>query len=62
MAHKCGFTQRSLTQSIRSVGFPALAAARRSAPYFDIWVVASKTDRADSALRDLALRHFPGMV
>ncbi len=60
MAHKCGFTLRVLQASLRAAGFASLAGMQRGrSPFFDLWVVASKTPLPESALRDLAAQHFP---
>lgn len=39
MAHKGGFTLKSLTEALRSAGFQIVAGERRN---FDLWVVAKK--------------------
>ena len=59
MAHRCGFTQKVLTGTLQAHGFAAVAAARRGAPFFDLWAVASKSAMAEEALRQLAVEHFP---
>ena len=40
MAHKCGFTEKTLTQALQAAGFLSIAAMRRLKG-FDLWVVAS---------------------
>lgn len=60
MAHRCGFTQKVLTATLRAAGFSAVAATRREHPCYDLWALASKADLDESALRALALPHFPG--
>ena len=59
MAHHCGFTQKVLTGTLQASGFAMVAAARRAAPFFDLWAVASKTKMEEDALRQLAVEHFP---
>ncbi len=60
MAHRCGFTQAVLTQTLLAAGFTHVAALRRGyAPYFDLWALATKGPMAEDALRALAARHFP---
>lgn len=60
MAHRCGFTRKVLDGTLRTCGFRAVASmARGYAPYFDLWAVASKSDRSEDELRALALAHFP---
>ena len=59
MAHHCGFTQKVLTATLQANGFAVVAAARRTAPAFDLWAVASKSAMEEAALRQLAVEHFP---
>ena len=61
MAHRCGFTQRVLTGTLQSSGFKTVASmARGRAPYFDLFALASKSERPESEMRELAGLHFPG--
>jgi predicted SAM-dependent methyltransferase len=61
MAHRCGFTEKVLSGTIRAAGFAAVATiARGFAPFFDLWAVASVADRSEGQLRALASSHFPG--
>ena len=59
MAHRCGFTQRVLTGTLRAAGFATMASMRRAA-YFDLFAVATKAAMSESDLRALAEAHFPG--
>lgn len=60
MAHRSGFTQKVLDGTLRSAGFQTIAsAARGRAPFFDLWVVASKSTRNEDEMRALAREHFP---
>ena len=59
MAHRCGFTQKVLTGTLQANGFAVVAAARRGAPFFDLWAVAGKSAMEEGALRQLAVEHFP---
>ena len=60
MAHRCGFTQKVLDGTLRSCGFQSVASmARGRQPFFDLWVVASKSSRAENEMRELAQAHFP---
>lgn len=60
MAHRCGFTQKVLTGTLRACGFQTVASmARGTAPFFDLWAVASKSDRTEAQMKALALQHFP---
>lgn len=58
MAHRCGFTQRELTAALHAAGFAMVAATRRE-PHFDLWALASASQRSDTEMRALALAHFP---
>ncbi|MCP4116905.1 MAG: methyltransferase domain-containing protein [Desulfobacteraceae bacterium] len=53
MAHKCGFTQKTLTQALQGAGFKSIAAMRRP-KCFDLWAVASKREMNEVELRNLA--------
>lgn len=59
MAHRCGFTERVLIGTLRAAGFAGVVARRRPAPFFDLWVLASKSRETEDALRSLARLHFP---
>ena len=59
MAHRCGFTLKVLMATLRATGFSGVAGVARGAPFFDLWVVASKQARSDADLRKLAASHFP---
>jgi hypothetical protein len=60
MAHRCGFTQRVLGGTLRDCGFQSVATkARGRAPFFDLWALASKSQRTQDEMRELATEHFP---
>lgn len=59
MAHHCGFTLKVLIGTLRSNGFASVAGKRRPAA-FDLWVVASKSEMTDEAIRELAATVLPG--
>ena len=59
MAHKCGFTLKTLTQALHTAGF-ATSAGRRRLRGLDLWVVASKGPMEEAALRELAGKVLPG--
>ena len=59
MAHKTGFTLKTLTQALHSAGFAASAGKRR-ARGLDLWVVATKHPMEEGALRELAGKVLPG--
>ena len=59
MAHKCGFTLKTLTQALHTAGF-ATSAGKRRARGLDLWVVATKGAMEEGALRELAGKVLPG--
>jgi predicted SAM-dependent methyltransferase len=61
MAHRCGFTQKVLSATLQSSGFKTVATkARDKAPFFDLFALASKSERSEAQMRELAGLHFPG--
>jgi SAM-dependent methyltransferase len=61
MAHRCGFTRKILHATLESSGFPTVATlARGRAPFFDLWALASNSNRSEDEMRTLATAHFPG--
>jgi SAM-dependent methyltransferase len=59
MAHKCGFTLKTLTQALHAAGFATSAGKRRSRG-LDLWVMASKGPMEEATLRALAGKVLPG--
>jgi hypothetical protein len=60
MAHRCGFTQRVLGGTLSDCGFQSVATkARGRAPFYDLWALASKSQRTQDEMRALATEHFP---
>ncbi len=59
MAHRCGFTQRTLAGTVKQCGFANVASMRRGYPFFDLFALATKTELPDPQLRALAAEHFP---
>lgn len=57
MAHKTGFTEKSLTQALQLAGFQSIASMRRASG-FDLWVLASKAPLAETDVRALASKFF----
>ncbi len=55
MAHRCGFTQRVLIETLQASGFAMVASIRKS---FDLWAVAVKNRTSEEGLRNLAHLHF----
>lgn len=58
MAHKTGFTEKSLTQALVSAGFANVASKRRMRG-LDLWAVATKEPLTNDALRALATELLP---
>jgi len=59
MAHRGGFTAKSLTQVFLESGFKQVLTARRAAA-FDLWIFASKIEYPESIAKEKALTYFPG--
>jgi len=59
MAHKCGFTEKVLIAEFQSAGFAQVASKSRNAPYFDLWAVATKSEKDKEELMALSGEHFP---
>ena len=53
MAHKCGFTLKTLTSALQAAGFQSVAGKRR-AEGFDLWVLAMKERLSETKIRKLA--------
>lgn len=60
MAHRCGFTEKVLIATLQAAGLKTVASMARPR-YFDLWALASKAALDDSALKQLAISHFPGL-
>ena len=58
MAHKCGFTFKTLTQAVHGAGF-AVSAGKRRSRGLDLWLVACKSALPEEALRSLAGKVLP---
>lgn len=60
MSHRCGFTRRVLEATLQSAGFKSVATmARGRQPFYDLWALASKSERSEAQMRELARLHFP---
>jgi hypothetical protein len=59
MAHRTGFTQKTLIQAFESNGFKRTISIKWAAQYFDIWFIASKENFSDESIFELAKLHFP---
>ena len=58
MAHRTGFTLRSMITTLRESGFAAVIGHRQPAPAYALWVIATKNKQPESVLRTLAAKHF----
>ena len=58
MAHKCGFTLKTLTAALSASGFQTIAGKRR-VKGFDLWAVASKSLMSKPDIRGLAGEYCP---
>jgi len=59
MAHRCGFTQKVLTGTLRDAGFSQMASKKRPQPFFDLWIVGTKSSVGEENIRKIANSHFP---
>lgn len=59
MAHRCGFTRRTLAGTIKQSGFGNIASMARGDPCYDLFAVATKAAASDDVVRTLAMEHFP---
>lgn len=59
MAHRTGFTARTLRDALQQAGFAAVLVARRPGPSFDLWACASVAPLEREALEARARAHFP---
>ena len=58
MAHRTGFTLKTLVAAMRAAGFRSVAGQRREDAYA-LWVIAAKAPIPEEELRHLAAAHFP---
>jgi predicted SAM-dependent methyltransferase len=59
MAHRCGFTSKVLAATMQGAGFKQSATIKRPAPFFDLWIVATKLEIPNENIVALARLHFP---
>ena len=58
MAHRTGFTEKTLSASLSEVGFMSVATMKR--PHcFDLWAIASKSQVSEQQMQTLTQVHFP---
>jgi ubiquinone/menaquinone biosynthesis C-methylase UbiE len=58
MAHRCGFTRKVLHATLRASGFSKVATLARP-QFFDLWALASKSNRSELQMKTLAKEYFP---
>jgi predicted SAM-dependent methyltransferase len=58
MAHKSGFTQKTLINYFEKAGFKRTISITRPAPFFDIWLIAFKQSISDDSMKRIATLHF----
>ena len=58
MAHKTGFTEKSLSQALQTAGFQSIASKRRPRG-LDLWMLASKVHLSEAEIRAFASKVFP---
>ena len=59
MSHRCGFTEKVLSGTLRAAGFTTVASRKRPHPYYDLYALASRGHMDQEDLRQLAGAHFP---
>jgi hypothetical protein len=58
MAHRTGFTEKTLTASLQEAGFMSVATMKRS-HCFDLWALGTKSAVSEAQIQELAKAHFP---
>lgn len=59
MAHRTGFTLKTLIEALKESGFSTMIGRRQPAPDFALWVIATKNKQPEPVLRALAAAHIP---
>jgi SAM-dependent methyltransferase len=59
MAHKCGFTQKTLAKALLDADFANIVGKKRAHPKYDLWALATLAPLEKTRLRALGLAHFP---
>ena len=58
MAHRTGFTKKTLTATLQGAGFMTVATMKR--PHcFDLWALGSKSAVSEAQIQELVNMHFP---
>ena len=58
MAHRTGFTEKTLTATLQEAGFMTVATMKRPR-CFDLWALATKSPVPEAQIEELAKAHFP---
>lgn len=58
MAHRTGFTEKTLSTTLNNSGFKTVATMKRP-QHFDLWAIASKSPISEAQIQELANAHFP---
>jgi hypothetical protein len=58
MAHRTGFTEKTLTASLQEAGFMTVATIKRT-HCFDLWALGIKSAASEAQIKKLAKEHFP---
>jgi SAM-dependent methyltransferase len=59
MAHRTGFTMKSLIGSLREAGFDSVIGRRQPPPAYALWVAATPRRITEAEMKALAQAHFP---
>lgn len=58
MAHRTGFTEKTLRDNLKEAGFMTVATMKR--PHcFDLWALVTKSAVSEAQIQELAKAHFP---
>ena len=60
MAHRTGFTEKTLAATLEEAGFMTVATMKRPR-YFDLWAIATKFPASQEQMQELAKTHFPAV-
>lgn len=58
MAHRTGFTEKTLMKSLEDAGFKTVGVLCRP-EHYDLWAIAFKQEKSEGEIRKIAALHFP---
>jgi hypothetical protein len=58
MAHRTGFTEKTLTAILQETGFKTVATMKRL-HCFDLWALGTKSSVSEAQIQELVKAHFP---